>query len=693
MYVDVDGVVPLHRRGDRVDFVADLAPPQLFRNDVLPSPWPRAALEGVVLSGNALSVRTEAEGRGPLAVVDRVRHFVRSRIVATFGRASGLGRALILGEADVSEETAAAFRASGLSHLLAVSGTHLVVAMALIGRALRPWTRLAARYSPQVVARSLEAAVLVPMPWVLAEFTGGSGSAWRAAAASTLVLVARAAGRTADPRRTYCVSATALLLMDPLLTYDLSFALSMGACGGLLVTASPGSTGGRAGGGPSRAVASAVRSAVGATLGTAPILVCIGSDVPLAGAIVTPFAALLGETVALPACMLHAVSAAWPDIEQRLAWVGGGALYGLERLAVWVADVSPALRVPSPSGAVLGLGALAAVLFVARPPQRHRWWVWGTRGAWIGAWAASANAGTFEARPLLELRVFDVGQGDCTLVRFADGSTMLIDGGGLVGSPFDVGERIVVPALRAMGLHRIDTVLLTHLHPDHAGGLAAVVREMDVGTFWSVAPLAPPDDTERGRGELREATKTQATARALDALSAELRRKGVATLYPPDVCGRHTHAGVELTVLAPCPEPDGTLSANDNSFVLRMRAGHRVMLWTGDAELEAERRLLDGPVGAEQLGADVLKLGHHGSRTSSSGPFLDAVGPAAAVVSSGLRNRFGHPHRETRESLRSRAIPLYRTDRVGALRVTTDGESMWIAPTDARRVDGATHAP
>jgi competence protein ComEC len=234
---------------------------------------------------------------------------------------------------------------------------------------------------------------------------------------------------------------------------------------------------------------------------------------------------------------------------------------------------------------------------------------------------------------------------------------------------------------------------LTHLHPDHAGGLAAVVREMDVGTFWSVAPLAPPDDTERGRGELREATKTQATARALDALSAELRRKGVATLYPPDVCGRHTHAGVELTVLAPCPEPDGTLSANDNSFVLRMRAGHRVMLWTGDAELEAERRLLDGPVGAEQLGADVLKLGHHGSRTSSSGPFLDAVGPAAAVVSSGLRNRFGHPHRETRESLRSRAIPLYRTDRVGALRVTTDGESMWIAPTDARRVDGATHAP
>jgi competence protein ComEC len=132
--------------------------------------------------------------------------------------------------------------------------------------------------------------------------------------------------------------------------------------------------------------------------------------------------------------------------------------------------------------------------------------------------------------------------------------------------------------------------------------------------------------------------------------------------------------GAVVEVLAPCPSPHDDRGANDNSLVVRIGYGRRHFLFVGDAEGEEERDLM--ALGAGRLRADVLKVGHHGSRTSSSPAFLAAVSPEVAVVSSGVRNRFGHPHPTTLASLAAAGVRVLRTDRSGAVVATTDGDAL-----------------
>jgi competence protein ComEC len=252
--------------------------------------------------------------------------------------------------------------------------------------------------------------------------------------------------------------------------------------------------------------------------------------------------------------------------------------------------------------------------------------------------------------------VLDVGQGDATLVDFPDGSIWLIDGGGFVGSPVDPGRSVILPELAARRRSRIDVMVLSHPHPDHFTGLESVLTAVEVGEFW-----------DTGQGLAQGAGPTYARIRAL------LRAKGVHVREPAELCGRFERAGVRIEVLSPCPSFRPGLGANDNSLVIRLAFGSRAFLFTGDAEHEAEARLLESGVA---LRADFLKVGHHGSRTSSTPAFLDAVQPRVATMSTGVRNRFGHPHAETLVKLQARGIAALRTDRFGAVRVETDGNEL-----------------
>jgi competence protein ComEC len=135
-----------------------------------------------------------------------------------------------------------------------------------------------------------------------------------------------------------------------------------------------------------------------------------------------------------------------------------------------------------------------------------------------------------------------------------------------------------------------------------------------------------------------------------------------------------------VSVLAPCPGVDPLTGANDNSLVVRIAYGERAVLLVGDAEHAEERHLLDA---RSSLRADVLKVGHHGSRTSTSPELLAAVKPTLAVISSGVRNRFGHPHPTTLATLAASRVPVHRTDRDGAATWTTDGHDAWL--TSSRR--------
>jgi beta-lactamase superfamily II metal-dependent hydrolase len=236
-----------------------------------------------------------------------------------------------------------------------------------------------------------------------------------------------------------------------------------------------------------------------------------------------------------------------------------------------------------------------------------------------------------------------------------------------VGSGVDPGKAAVVPVLRAKRRERLEFVVLSHPHPDHFAGLPAVLRAVEIGEFW-----------DTGQGEREGAGPVYA------ALIADLRARGVPILGPRELCGvPRERAGVTLELLMPCPNFVPNRDANDNSFVMRVRFGERSVLLTGDAEAEEEAELVAHY--GSRLRSDFLKVGHHGSRTSTGDALLDQVRPRWASISCGVRNRFGHPHLPVLERLERRGIQTARTDRGGAVVFSTDGSRAEVTTVRAPR--------
>ncbi len=253
----------------------------------------------------------------------------------------------------------------------------------------------------------------------------------------------------------------------------------------------------------------------------------------------------------------------------------------------------------------------------------------------------------------------DIGQGDAALVDLPDGSAMLVDGGGIVGSPLDVGKRVIAPLLRVRRRDALALVVLTHPHPDHFGGLDAGLVGVRVAELW---------DTGQGEREGVLGGYANVLARA--------RLQNTHIARPAEICGAHVIGGARVDVLAPCPAALPERPPNDNSFVLRVAFGKRAFLFVGDAEREEEAELVRRY--GDALRADVLKVGHHGSKTSSTPAFVAAVAPKIAVVSCGIRNHYGHPVPSTLVALRQVAGRVLRTDHAGAVTVTTDGSSLIV---------------
>jgi competence protein ComEC len=647
-------------RGDRVAVTASLAPPYRFWNDGSGDPRPMSARRGTLLTGGADDFVVLKRGRGVGAVIDHLRARLRRRIVATFpAETAPMARALVLGEEDLAVDDEKAFRKSGLAHLLAVSGMHLVlVVMGLVAAIRAVILRIPAIADRWEVGR-IASAIGIPIAWLYADLAGASGSAIRAAWMCTVVLLARALGRRPHAARALGLSLLAMAAVDPLVAFDVSFVLSALATAGLLVL-SPAIERWLRDRKTPVIVAKPIATTAAATIACAPVIATIAPDLPLGGLLANVIAVPLGEAAALPLCLLHGLLEAWPSAERGCAVAASGALVLVRLVArgfAWTA-----IPVPQPTNAqlaVLAATAAAATLLPMRWPAHRLTDLFLRRvsqraALLVGALVVVALEMRARAVPhgVLRATFIDVGQGDAALIDLPNGEAMLIDGGGLVGSPIDVGERAVAPVLAARRRTRLAAVILSHPHPDHFLGLVTTLGRVRASELW---------DT----GEGAESPAYAAVKRSVQRIRG-----------PPELCGAHAIGGAIVEVLAPCPGPTPDADTNDNSFVIRVRYGARAFLFVGDAERaeEATLRTVD-------VRADVLKVGHHGSRTSSSPAFLARVHPAIGVISCGIRNRFGHPHPTTLEHLSEAGIRTYRTDRNGSVIVSTDGRDVQVRST------------
>lgn len=261
----------------------------------------------------------------------------------------------------------------------------------------------------------------------------------------------------------------------------------------------------------------------------------------------------------------------------------------------------------------------------------------------------------YQPSPLLKVTFLDVGQGDSIFIQFPYGGNMLIDGG--QGGRYDMGKRVIAPFLRSKGVRRIDTLLLTHPHDDHVGGLITVLKEFPVGLFL-------------GSGQTH-------TSYTYEQFLELVRKKEIPYRIVKEGMEITRYKGVKIDVLnPPSPFMEGTRSdLNNNSVVLKIRHGKANLLLSADIEVEAEERLLSY---GYLLKSTAVKVPHQGSRSSSSQPFLELVAPQAAILSVGEKNPFGHPSPPVLKRYQEMGIKLYRTDRQGAVILTSDGKKFWI---------------
>lgn len=659
-------------RGDGFEAVTQIGMVRRFRNAELLDPTVFAARTGAVVSGSILAAEVVTRASSWTAGVDGFRAHVRDRIEATFSPpAVGMAKALVLGENDLSEEEDIAFRESGLSHLLAVSGTHLVFAVVSLVTGLTFVLVRVPALAERVHVARLSSLLGAGLALAYADFAGGSGSAWRAAWMLSAAFLMRAIDRRPNASRAVATSILVGALCDPLVVFDISFMLSLAATTGLLTLGRRwADLAERFSQRPLRLFAQGFIATLSSILPCSVLLAVLSPFVSLPGMVLNVLAAPFGEVVALPLCLSHTLLSPFPTLEMGVATVASGALLIVKQAAFLstriVAHV-PVLGVPlvMPTAGHLAVLVVAVVLLVGLS-FGHR----GRLALAVGTCAALVAvelAERREGRPegVLRVSVLDVGQGDAALVDLPDGKLMLIDAGGFVGSPVDPGERVILPLLRARRRTHIDVVVLSHPHPDHFGGLGAVVDAVEVGEFW---------DTGQGRRE--------GAGPLYGALIEALTHRGVPIRGPEELCGTREFGGARFDVVGPCPEVVPDRNANDNSWVFRITHGERAVLFTGDAEREQEHEILERS--PHLLAADLLKVGHHGSRTSTAPEFLARVAPAHATLSCGVRNRYGHPHQVTLDTLASQGVEALRLDQLGGVEWWTDGSAVRIGTFAAR---------
>lgn len=584
--------------------------------------------EGVTATG---SIRTLHCRPPATASVDGLRLRLRTALLQAFPDrpAAGVLLALISGDrAFVSPVAWERYAATGIVHLMAISGLHIgmvaAVAAWLLLRLLRRWPRLALQCPLHKPA--LLGGFAVAFGYSL--LAGFSIPTERTLFMLGMVVLAACSERRLPAMQVLLLALVAVLLWSPLAVHAAGFWLSFAAVAVLVLLAS--SSRGQP------AWRQALQLQLALSLLLTPLTLWFFERLswvsPLANLLAVPLVTFLVVPLGLLGflCWLSGQLAAaqllWGMAIRLLEWLD----VVLAQLASWP-GASLGLGLPGPTGL---LWLLLALLCLVQPLSKG-----------LRLLAPVFLLPLFLPAPLLapgQLRVtvLDVGQGLSVLVETA-GHRLLYDAGPALGPQADAGRRYVLPTLYRQGIHRLDRLLLSHDDSDHTGGAASVLAAVAVGA---------------GQGAHPAWLRLPAALRWQDCRAGQ----------------RWQWDGWEFAVLYP-DAMQARFATNDNnrSCVLRISRGHAALLLTGDLERLGELSLLE-KIPAAELRADVLVLGHHGSRSSSSEAFLAAVQPRLALASAGYRNSFHHPSKVVLQRLQQANIPWRNTAESGALTLLLD---------------------
>ncbi len=653
---------PCGQPGDRIRvWVRSLKPPSgpRFLGDRSPLDQARArAIDGV---GGGFSTRHcvvlvagESDGWG--VRIERVRARLQAVVRRHLSRRTApVVVALLTGDrAQIPPAVKRDFARSGLAHILAISGLHLgLVSGALVfllTQLLKRVDRVATGYG----VRPLAALLAMPFPVVQALLAGGGASATRAMWMILVVLGAAWVRRPSDAWNALWVALLAMVLTDTNSVFSPGLQLSFAAVVALLRTQ------------PSlqskgwlwlpknkfaRMIFTAVHASIAASFGTAPLIARHFGAVPLLGMVLNVPMVMMSSLFLVPVALLGGFTGLL--FEGPSGWLLRLTEGGTEWLLYFAHGLAgipgSTLSVPRPSVLACVFYYLAFFAVTARPVKWRLGFV-----ALLALGLSLGPTGSLRwTHNSLRVTFLPVGQGDSIVAELPDGRVLVIDSGPR-NQRFDAGAQVLAPYLRHRGIREVDLLVITHVHRDHAGGTVSLQESVSVREVW-------------WNGDAREG--------ALELLGTD---EAEVRVLPAQA--RSMHFGQVAMDILPSPGPveAGGYGVNDLSVVLRLRYRGQAILLTGDIEAAREQDLLFRA--RSGLRARVLKIGHHGSNTSSTEAFLDAVRPTHAVISLGARNRFGFPHRDVLQRLNARGIRVWRTDVHGAVTLETDGTSLTVTP-------------
>jgi competence protein ComEC len=619
-------------------------------------------------------------GSASLKKLYRWRDTIRERILASLsGEPAALLMALIIGETGgLTNDTRDLFAASGTTHILSISGSHLALVAFLVFGSVRwlilrlpvPWllrlslVKLPSQWAAPVTACAVSGYALL---------AGAEIATLRSLIMVLVYLFSVWIVRSSDAKISLAVAALLILAFHPQAIFDISFQLSFLSVLAILMTLEwwnatfpPQETTAETSWvrrhliGPARLM---LLSTLGATIGTAPLTLCYFHQFSWVGLLANPLIVPLAGGLIVPLGLLSAL--ATPFVAEGFPLAGLHQTLG----TFYFGAVSWFARIPGgdfhaaspPFVTVILFYGVIAFLIVKRVSWKP------LLLTLLVFFSVFLGWGSLRFPPqTLRVTFLDVGQGDATLFEFSDGKVMLVDAGS--GGDFDVGRAAVAPYLWQRRIRTIDVLVGTHPQMDHMGGMDFIAKKFAVREVWTNGMESDSEfyrvfqETLRQRGLIPKAVHEGTSPLQLGGCRVDF-------LNPPEAR--------PMPVLGPMPGPIPgkrmSRQINNHSIVFRMDCpapeNNFSVLMTGDIEKEAEKRLLGSHL---PLRSTILKVPHHGSRGARDAAFLDAVSPRFAVVSAGQRNRYRHPHPEVLADYRAAGIPLYRTDQDGALFVEGD---------------------